>query len=148
MKKKAREEADAAQRDLEAANREELAAEEKDKEEAKSKLSPSPVQETKAVKEIQQNQTAAAGKAVKDPKAEEAEQVKRLLEENARLQHQNQDLEKKLEEKKEDTKPAPNTNSTKKSVSKTKAFFLLEENEKLREATASLKRQLMSTLKA
>lgn len=97
--------------------------------------------------EDHQNQTAAA-QVVKDPDVDRAEQVKRLLAENARLQQQKQDLETQLDEKKAaERKAAAKTNTTKKE-SKTKAFLLLEENEKLREVTASLKRQLMSSLKA
>jgi len=97
--------------------------------------------------EDHQNQTAAA-QVVKDPDEDRAEQVKRLLAENARLQQQKQDLETQLDEKKAaERKAAAKTNATKKE-SKTKAFLLLEENEKLREVTASLKRQLMSSLKA
>eukprot|EP00746_Dinoflagellata_sp_MGD_P164208 gnl/MRDRNA2_/MRDRNA2_92709_c0_seq1.p1 gnl/MRDRNA2_/MRDRNA2_92709_c0~~gnl/MRDRNA2_/MRDRNA2_92709_c0_seq1.p1 ORF type:complete len:462 (+),score=174.73 gnl/MRDRNA2_/MRDRNA2_92709_c0_seq1:56-1441(+) len=90
-----------------------------------------------------QNQTSGAHEVVQDQNAATAEQVKRLLAENAKLQQQKKELETQLEEKKSAGKTG---NSTKKEVSKTKAFFLLEENQKLREVTANLKRQLMTQL--
>lgn len=165
LKKKALEEVEAAKRDAEAAKKEESEAEAKEEQEKSSHAAHSTVQDHKAVEKPSESQqgspepntelhdtpilskkeenltsnetVAVPQEVVKDPDADRAEQVKRLLAENAKLKNHNDDLENQLSQKEKQL-----SQKEKKQEPKNNAFLLIEENEKLREETAKLKRQL------